>query len=265
MPLGVPRPDLIGWTMDTPAIERIALVTDFGRGIYIGQVLARLSGLVPGLPVIDLVHDLSPFRPDLAAYLLPALVRDLPRRTLYLCVVDPGVGGERAGLVLEAEGDLFIGPDNGLLSQVGLRAADARAWRLDWRPSAMSESFHGRDWFAPAAGTLCRNEPLALTDLAMSSIMGADWPQDLSAVVYRDGYGNLMTGLRASVVAAGAGIVAAGRCLRRARTFCEVPPGAAFWYENALGLVELAVNQGRADRVLGLAPGDPIAVSSVVG
>ena len=69
-----------------------------------------------------------------------------------------------------------------------------------------------------------------------------------------------MTGLRASSLNRGAVVQAGDRALGFARTFCEVPPGEAFWYENAFGLVELAVNQGRADRALGLRPGDPIRV-----
>lgn len=245
-------------------VERIALVTDFGAGVYVGQVVARLLALVPGLPVIDLVHDLPPFRADLAAYLLPALVRDLPRGTLYLSVVDPGVGGERAGLVVAAGGDLFVGPDNGLLAQVTRRTPGARAWRIDWQPPGLSHSFHGRDWFAPAAARLCRGEPLALGALDLKVLSGSDWPDDLPSVIYGDGYGNLMTGVRASVLAAETEIHAGGRFLHRARTFCETLPGDAFWFENALGLVELAVNQGRADRVLGLVPGDSIAWRSTV-
>ncbi|WP_366760258.1 SAM-dependent chlorinase/fluorinase [uncultured Thiodictyon sp.] len=239
------------------------LVTDFGAGIYVGQVMARLSALAPGPPIIDLVHDLPPFRPDLAAYLLPALVRDLPRATLYLCVVDPGVGGERAGLVLAAGGDLFVGPDNGLLSQVARRAVRPRLRRIDWRPPrGASPSFHGRDWFAPVAAALCRGETPALTELDVGTLIGADWADDRPEVVYVDGYGNLMSGLRAQGYPPTAQLIAAGRTLGAARTFCDVPPGQAFWYENALGLVEIAVNQARADVVLGLGPGDPVTFAS---
>ena len=250
----------LGMTAAVP-VRRIALVTDFGPGVYVGQLIGRLSALVPGLPAIDLVHDLPPFRADLAAYLLPALTRDMPDGTLYLAVVDPGVGGERAGLVVAAGGDLFVGPDNGLLSLVARRTPGARAWRLGWQPPGVSNSFHGRDWFAPAAARLSRGEPLGLAELALTNLVGADWPDTLAAVVYCDSYGNLMTGLPASALAPETEILAGGLRLRRGRTFCELPVGAGFWYENALGLVELAVNQGRADRVLGLGPGDPIACS----
>jgi S-adenosyl-L-methionine hydrolase (adenosine-forming) len=248
--------------MSATTIERIALVTDFGAGIYVGQVLARLGALVPGLPLIDLVHDLPPFRPDLAAYLLPALVRDMPRGTLYLCVVDPGVGGDRQGLVLESGGDRFIAPDNGLLSQVVRGSPSPRPRRIDWQPAWTSNSFHGRDWFAPVAAALCRAQPLALTDLATGVLIGADWAHELPAVIYVDSYGNLMCGLRLPASAPREPLCAAGHTLPYARTFCEVPPGQAFWYENALGLVEIAVNQGRADRVLGLGPGDPVQFHS---
>ncbi|HYN76392.1 MAG TPA: SAM-dependent chlorinase/fluorinase [Lamprocystis sp. (in: g-proteobacteria)] len=240
-------------------IKRIALITDFGAGIYTGQVSARLGDLVPGVPIIDLVHDLPPFRPDLAAYLLPALVRDMPSGCLYLCVVDPGVGGDRSGLVLEADGDLFVGPDNGLLSRVAHRAQRARARRIDWRPHGMSASFQGRDWFAPVAAALCNGKALALGDIEIDRLAGAAWADELPTVVYVDGYGNLMCGWRAAAYPPDVPLLAAGRSLGRARTFCEVPPGSAFWYENALGLVEIAVNQGRADLALGLAPGDPVA------
>jgi S-adenosyl-L-methionine hydrolase (adenosine-forming) len=241
-------------------IERIALLTDFGAGVYVGQIIARLSALIPGLPVIDLVHDLPPFRPDLAAYLLPALVRDMPPATLYLCVVDPGVGGDRLGLVLESTDNLFIGPDNGLLSQVAKRTAWSRPRRIDWQPTSMSNSFHGRDWFAPIAATLCRGETLALTDLEVGVMIGQDWTDQLPAVIYVDGYGNLMSGLLAANYSPTLTLGVADRTLRYARTFCEVPPGEVFWYENALGLIEIAVNQGRADRVLGLGPGDPLII-----
>jgi len=241
-------------------IARIALVTDFGAGPYVGQIRARLSQLVPNLPVIDLVQDLPPFRPDLAAYLLPALVRDMPQGTLYLCVVDPGVGGERAGLLVSSEGDWFLGPDNGLLSRIIARRPGAKVHRIGWRPQAVSASFHGRDWFAPAAARLCLGEPLELTQVVVQSLVGMDWPDELPAVVYADRFGNLMCGVRAGALPDGSRIrvKAGGRVLEWARTFCEVVEGQPFWYEDSLGLLEIAVNQGRADRLLGLGPGDPI-------
>lgn len=239
-------------------IERIALVTDFGAGIYVGQMQARLSAEVPGLPVIDLVHDLKPFRPDLAAHLFPALVRDMPAGTLFLCVVDPGVGGDRAGLVAEADGNWFVGPDNGLLAPSLRRAAHRRCWRIAWTPDGIPATFHGRDWFLPVAARLCRGGLCGLEPLPAAALIGWDRPSALASVVYVDAFGNLMIGLPAADCPSDGRIRAAGLEIPRARTFSDLPPGAPFWYENSLGLVEIAVNQGRADRMLDLAPGDPV-------
>jgi hypothetical protein len=216
------------------------------------------------MPVIDLAHDLPPFRPDLAAYLLPALVRDMPRGTLYLCVVDPGVGGDRAGLAVESGGEWFVGPDNGVLSRVLARGVCPAVYRIDWRPVFASATFHGRDWFAEVAARLALGEMAGLSEIAKEATVGCNWTEDQPVVVYADTFGNLMCGLRASRIPSTTQLVAGGRRLSWARTFCEVPPGEAFWYENALGLVELAVNQGRADRVLGLSPGDPVLVPAAL-
>ncbi|WP_089729710.1 SAM hydrolase/SAM-dependent halogenase family protein [Candidatus Thiosymbion oneisti] len=243
-------------------IDRIALVTDFGVGSpYVGQMKLRLSGLLPQVPVIDLISDLAPFRADLAAYLLPALVRDMPARTLYLCVVDPGVGGERSALAIEADGDWYVGPDNGLLALVARRADRVRVLRVDWRPEVLSASFHGRDLFAPIAASLCDGKLPRYIELDGGLLIGNDWPNALAKVVYADIYGNLITGIQAADLDRDARLRVGGRDITYARTFCAVPPGQAFWYEDAFGLVELAVNQGDAHRTLGLDLGARIELS----
>jgi S-adenosylmethionine hydrolase len=80
--------------------------------------------------------------------------------------------------------------------------------------------------------------------------------------VYVDHYGNAMTGLRAATLPRNGRLAAAGRVLERARTFSDLPPGEAFWYENSNGLAEIAVNQGRANRELGLSIGIPVDIVS---
>lgn len=239
-------------------MRQIALITDFGAGPYVGQVRMRLGALVPGGAVVDLVSDLPPFRPDLAAYLLPALARDLPTGTIYLAVVDPGVGGDRAALALSVGSDWYVGPDNGLLALAARRAPHPALWRIVWRPERLSTSFHGRDLFAPVAAMLWDDRLPGATPISRRQMVGADWPDDLPKVIYVDRYGNLITGLRADQVVGGARFRVGGDELGFAPTFCAVPPGTPFWYENAFGLVELAVNQGRADVRLGLAPGDAV-------
>jgi S-adenosylmethionine hydrolase len=136
-----------------------------------------------------------------------------------------------------------------------------RSWEILWRPGALSASFHGRDLFAPIAGQLALG--VLPSELARSGEIGrcADWPDDLAEIVYIDRYGNAMTGLRAAVLADTTCLRVSGHALPRARTFSDVPAGVAFWYENSNGLVEIAVNAGRADAALGLAIGSPFTVS----
>jgi S-adenosylmethionine hydrolase len=244
--------------MAARGIERIALITDFGPGPYVGQVLLRLNALVPGIAAVDLVSDLPPFRPDLAAYLLPALVRDAPPGTLFLSVVDPGVGGDRSPLALAADGNWFVGPDNGLLAVVAKRATELFVLRVGWRPQWTSESFHGRDLFAPISACLSRGESLEGQAVEPCALVGWDWPTDLAKVIYVDRYGNLISGWRATGLDRSATLSVGALDLPYARTFCEVPPGTGFWYENAFGLAEVAINLGRADTEFGLAPGDDL-------
>ena len=138
----------------------IVLCTDFGlEGPYTGQVKAVLARAAPAVPVIDLFADLPPFRPQAAAYLLAAYGEVFVAGDVIVAVVDPGVGGARAALALEADGRWYVGPDNGIFELVLRRAQAARCWRIDWRPAALSATFHGRDLFAPVAAGLARGEP----------------------------------------------------------------------------------------------------------
>src|SRR5262249_42391931 len=140
------------------------------------------------------------------------------------------------------------------------RAATVRRFDIVFAPERLSASFHGRDLFAPVAAMLARGDAPPGRPRSDDNDRRSDWPDDLGEVVYVDHYGNAMTGLRAAVVSRDAKLAAAGRVLERATTFGDRPPGTAFWYENSNGLVEIAVNQGRADRALGLAIGSPVAV-----
>ena len=244
----------------------IVLFTDFGvTGPYVGQMEAVLHREAAGIPAVNLFADAPTHDPRAAAYLLPAYAAEFPPGTVFLCVVDPGVGGDRAAVILKADGRFYVGPGNGLFELVARRSVEPpRWWDITWRPERLSASFHGRDLFAPTAARLARGEdPDGETWAARRSDSAAldrpDWPDDLDEVVYLDAFGNAMTGVRADTVDASAEVLVSGRRLRRARTFSDVSPGEAFWYENANGLLEIAVNQGRADTALGLVPGTPIA------
>jgi S-adenosylmethionine hydrolase len=201
--------------------------------------------------------------PKPAAYLLAACLRDLPAEATVVAVVDPGVGGAREALMIDADGRKLVGPDNGLLEIAARRAETVTRHVLQWRPQRLSASFHGRDLFAPAAARWAGGEMPACTpaDAFPDGRPGAGWPDDLAEIVYIDGYGNAMTGLRAAALPDPVRpALPDGTCPPRARTFSDVPARFAFWYENSLGLVEFAVNAGSAAQKFGLRVGDSVTL-----
>lgn len=240
----------------------IFLFTDYGvTGPYVGQVKAALLACGFTGPVIDLMADAPAFDPQASAYLLAALLPRLPADAVGFCVIDPGVGGDRAALIVEADGRFLVGPDNGLFELVARRANHLRIWRIDWVPAELSATFHGRDLFAPVAADLgLGRHPESSYCSPTHRIDRGDWPNDWAATIYIDGFGNVMTGLRGDAIARGDVLVVNGHHLTAARTFSDRPPGQPFWYVNALGLVELAVNGGRADQCLGIAGGAAVII-----
>jgi hypothetical protein len=238
----------------------IVLFTDFGAtGPYVGQVRAVLAREAPGAPVIDLLHEAPAMNPRASAYLLAALAPAVKGDAAFVCVVDPGVGTARRALALKADGRWYVGPDNGLLDVVALRAGSAEWWEIQWRPQELSNTFHGRDLFAPVAARLARGEapPGARCD---SPLPARNWPADLAEVVYLDPYGNAATGLRAKIVGPEVVLQANRRCFQPVTTFGDAPAGTAIWYENSNAHAELAISEGSAAGSCGLTIGAKVSV-----
>ena len=240
----------------------ILLFTDFGfDDIYVAQVKAALlEHAAPDSVILDLLHSVPRYRVRAGAHLLAALQERFPPGAVFVAVVDPGVGTSRDAAILQADGKWYVGPDNGLLSVVSARAVKARAWRIDWRPQGLSNSFHGRDLFAPVAALIATNKLPPDWTQELDSLRVQLGAGDLAEVVYIDHYGNALTGLRAASVPRTAAIAVRGRRLSYARVFAEAPAGSAFWYENSIGLVELSADRDGVAALLGLQVGDALRV-----
>jgi len=238
----------------------VGLFTDFGwNGPYVGQMSAVLTA--QQVAHFHLQHDCPAFDIRAGGALLLALSRNLPAKTLLIAVVDPGVGGERKAILARSEAHWFLGPDNGLLAPV-ITEYDAEVEEVIWRPCRLSASFHGRDLFVPAAARLVKGEHVATRPMEKAEVEGANFVESSVKVIYIDGYGNLFTNLPAAGVDVGAVVLAGGKRIAYARTFVDAPAGEPFWYSNSIGLVELAVNQGKANETLGLGLGDSIEIES---
>ncbi|MFN3919473.1 MAG: S-adenosyl-l-methionine hydroxide adenosyltransferase family protein [Methylohalobius sp.] len=220
--------------------------TDFGpTGPYLGQMIAVLKQRAPGVEVVDLINNAPAADPKHSAYLLAALARWWPQGTVFLCVVDPGVGTSRLPVALNADGKWFVGPDNGLLNTVAVQGSLCAWYRIVWQPKELSSSFHGRDLFAPVAAWLATGRCFGILE-PWSGPELASWPSELSEVIYLDAYGNAITGLKFHPGLSSRKIRCGDLRLSYARTFGEVAQGTAFWYGNSMGLVEIAVNLGSA-------------------
>jgi len=240
----------------------VVLFTDFGpSGPYIGQMESVLRQAASNVAVIHLLSNAPTADPCLSSYLLAALRHSFPANSIFLAVVDPGVGGQRRAVVLDADGQTFVGPDNGLLNTVAVQAQNAQWSEIIWKPEYCSMSFHGRDLFAPVAAKLAINtaddllRPFDRNDLN-------DWPSDLAEVIYFDYYGNAMTGLRYREAYSGKILTINGFVIEQAETFGAVKEQQAFWYKNSCGLVEISVNKGSSKQQLALKLGMPITFSS---
>lgn len=235
----------------------ILFFTDFGwLGPYVGQMHAAVARYANTIPTIDLMHDAPPHDPTASAYMLAALADYMAEWSVCVAVVDPGVGTDRDAIVLKAGNRFFVGPDNGLLSITARRCNEPEWFRISWRPDNMSASFHGRDLFAPVAAQLAtrlssgKPEGTALLNGLAEEIRGPSvtppWADDIDEVIYIDGFGNCVLGRRAATLPPDSRIIVGDVSLARANTFGDDRGGRGFWYENSMGLVEIAVNKGRA-------------------
>ena len=241
----------------------IALFTDFGASdIYVAQMKAVLLRDAPaGTPILDMLHGVPNFNARAGAHLLAALAPQFPTRSVFVAVIDPGVGSDRPAVALEAEGRWFVGPDNGLLSVIADRAGKPRVERIVWRPNGMSNSFHGRDLFAPIAALLAGghhpDDKLAPAERLAVEFGGGD----LGEVIYIDHYGNVITGLRAASISPATSLRAGGHTIEWAHTFADAPIDTPFWYENSIGLAEIALPLGSASARLELGIGERITIA----
>jgi hypothetical protein len=237
----------------------IVLLTDFGtRDPYVGQIKARLAEHAPAQRVVDLLHEVPDFNPHAGAHLLAAFAPGFPPGSVFLAVVDPGVGTQRDAVVALAGGRWFVGPDNGLLSVVAARHSDTKLWRITWQPDALSATFHGRDLFALIAADIARGEFPTDKLAPIDALKVAFDAGDLARVIYIDHYGNAWTGVRG--VLEDARVTAAGQTFRHSDSFGLVGKGEGFWFMNSVGLLELAVNRDSAAAKYGLKVGDQVQV-----
>jgi S-adenosylmethionine hydrolase len=249
----------------------IVLLTDFGLlDPYVGQMKGALLCAAPQALIVDLCHEVRAHDAVQAGFLLQASHRHFPAGSVFVCVVDPGVGSGRGILLARHGGRFFLAPDNGLLSF--LLEEPAEWWRVRDDAPAASRTFHGRDIFAPVAARIALGEgPQTLgTPLNPGEVVraGLAWTEPAGRelrcrVLHVDRFGNCLLGLRAGQpLPAGAWTLEDGRPVQPASTYAELEPGQVGLIEGSQGVMELAVNGGSCARLLGLSPGDDVTLTA---
>ena len=251
----------------------ITLTTDFGaRDPFVGVMKGVILGICPDARLVDLTHEIAPQDVRGAQLALESAVGFFPPGTIHLAVVDPGVGSARRPLALEAGGQRFVGPDNGLftfaLSDPGWTAVTLEARR--YRLPEVSRTFHGRDVFAPAAAHLARGVALAdlgppARDLARQPLPVArsEGTSLLGEVLAADRFGNLITSITVAQLAGAPDVVVevAGRTLGGLlAAYAEGERDRAAPILGSQGRLEIFVRDGDARALLGAEPGTPVRV-----
>jgi S-adenosylmethionine hydrolase len=279
-------------TQQTPV--PIALLTDFGTSdAYVGTMKGVLLRQCPTAQLIDLTHDITPQNVSQAAFVLWTAYRYFPANTVFLVVVDPGVGSERQAIAIETQQGRYVGPDNGVFGEV---LTDIIAWRgvaLDPAKvglQSMSHTFHGRDLFAPAAAQIACGSRLDTLGHPFDTLVTLE-PARLfvskdtieGEILYLDHFGNAVTNIGVCSWRVGGMLMLQARYEKYpspvffpaastaiytgphtftgiARTYMQAPPGQALPLINSAGFLEIAVNQGSAQASLGLSAGEKVVM-----
>ena len=260
----------------------VALLTDFGVSDgYVGIMKGVMLGIAPTLTCVDLTHEVPPQDIATGAWILQMAWRYFPTETVFLCVVDPGVGSARRGIALRCAGRTFVGPDNGLFDAVLAAGEPVEARLLDrahYHLPTPSATFHGRDIFAPSAAHLASGLPFAeigspidaatLTRLALPPV---EWhgASVIGHIRHIDHFGNIITDLDPDLTALAletpgtALALGTATITARATTFAEGPAHAPFLLRDSSGHLAIAIRQGSAAEALAARVGMEVVVTGL--
>jgi S-adenosyl-L-methionine hydrolase (adenosine-forming) len=248
----------------------VTLTTDFGLGDHFAGVMKGvILGICPRARIVDITHECRAYDISGAAFTIAQTYCYFPPGTAHVVVVDPGVGGVRRPILIEAAGQFFIGPDNGVFSFIlsrekhKVRVISNGKYFL----APVSRTFHGRDVFAPVAAHLVNGAPPARIGRIVDDYLQSSSPQPLRSgkdgwtgvILKVDRFGNAITNFLASDFA-GPFELAVGRrkVTRLAVSYEQFEPGKLFAIAGSSGYLEISARQASAAKVLRVAPGAPI-------
>ena len=250
----------------------VTLLTDFGLDdTYVGQMKGAILAVSASVTLVDLTHAVAAQDVHAGAFLLWSAVEPFAVGTIHVAVVDPGVGSERRAVALRApRGDVFVGPDNGLLWPAierlgGCDLAIELSERRFWRPGP-SSTFHGRDLFGPVAGHLANGVPLEQLGRPLEDPQQLELPMARGLdgeVIHIDTYGNLITNLPAASLPENFEALIGAHRVPRASHYAAVAEGALLALIGSSGLLEISARNASAAAITGSQRGSRVTVKPV--
>jgi len=244
----------------------VALLTDFGGSDpYVGLMKGMLLREHPRAVIVDLLHDVPSQDVALGGFFLRAARGRFPPGTIFVAIVDPGVGNQRGALCAYGHGCFWLGPDNGVLGEVLDADSDVRMVDLEHLGLvAHSRTFHGRDMFAPLAGALAAGR-YGFSSIGPRVHKPARVPSLIAGahrIVHVDNHGNLVTNVPAVAIASVRAVRVAGRSVPLRGNYADAAPGDLVSLVNSYDLVEVAENEGSAAATLAVGRGATIGLET---
>lgn len=249
----------------------IALLTDFGtKDYFVGAMKGVIFSINASAKIVDITHEIPPQDIKSAAFTLRACYKNFPRKTIFVSVVDPGVGSNRRAILAETEDYFFIAPDNGLLSFAFDEATNLRIFELTEKQffaENVSRTFHGRDIFAPVAAHLSKGVETNLFGREIKGFVRFDTarPQKISEneieaeIIHIDCFGNLITNLKSEDLPEKFTLKISGEKIEKLRDyFTEAEKGEIFMIPGSAGFLEIASFQNPAKDLLNAKIGQKI-------
>lgn len=255
----------------------ITLITDFGlKDGYVGAMKGVIFRINPEARIVDITHEVEVHNVFDAAFVLAAVYRFFPRGSVHLVIVDPGVGSNRRPILIETEEYYFVGPDNGVFTFVSEFSEIKRIITISepkYLLPRISDTFHGRDIFAPVAAYLTRGvdpgefgSPLKKYKKLRIPRPRKKGKEILGEIIQIDKFGNLVSNITEEsigelLLGKGYQIIVGGRKISRlSSSYSGVKKGRILAIFGSSGFLEISVNQGNASRALSLGKGDLISV-----
>ncbi|MFA6445985.1 MAG: SAM-dependent chlorinase/fluorinase [Candidatus Paceibacterota bacterium] len=248
--------------------QTFALITDFGFDFSVASMKASILRNIPDAQIVDIDHSIKQFSILSGAFVIDKIYKYFPDKTIFICVVDPGVGSKREPICLDTGNYIFIGPNNGLFHYILTNpeiSYKSYVIKKEFR-SARSTTFHGRDLFTPAAIEIAQNnfdivEPIDKEKLILISLLNSE----ISVITYIDGFGNIKTNLPfgeafKKQTSLKMRLNDSVHLIKIASTFSEVANGELLCYKGSNNTLEIAANLASAGSALKASVGDRIVL-----